>query len=122
MCIIFRNKRVAQLFFMLCLSAGVNAEVDVNQAGEKDLQSVKGLGPSKAKAITQERKKNGPYRSANDLHERVSGIGEKTVNRFVKNGLQIEEAERTVVQGNRKAPKNSLKKSSQNIKEKKLLN
>jgi competence protein ComEA len=47
------------------------------------------LGPSKAKAILLERKKNGPFKDATDLHTRVKGIGEKTVERLMQNGLTI---------------------------------
>ena len=36
-----------------------------------------------------ERKKNGPFKDANDLHTRVKGIGEKTVERMMQNGLTI---------------------------------
>ena len=50
---------------------------------------MRGLGPSKAKAILLERKKNGPFKDATDLHTRVKGIGEKTVERLMQNGLTI---------------------------------
>jgi competence protein ComEA len=50
---------------------------------------VRGLGPSKAKAILLERKKNGPFKDSTDLHTRVKGIGEKTVERLMQNGLTI---------------------------------
>lgn len=65
------------------------AKVEINSADQAALESVRGLGPSKAKAILLERQKNGPYKDATDLHTRVKGIGEKTVERLMQNGLTI---------------------------------
>lgn len=77
---------IASLFL---LSTYAVAQVEVNSADQTALESVRGLGPSKAKAILAERKKNGPFKDANDLHTRVKGIGEKTVERMMQNGLTI---------------------------------
>ena len=63
--------------------------VEVNSADQSALESVRGLGPSKAQAILAERKKNGPFKDAADLHSRVKGVGEKTVERLMSNGLTI---------------------------------
>ena len=65
------------------------AKVEINSADQAALESVRGLGPSKAKAILLERKKNGPFKDSTDLHTRVKGIGEKTVERLMQNGLTI---------------------------------
>ena len=73
----------------LLLSSPSYAAVEVNAADQAALESVRGLGPSKAKAILAERKKNGPFKDASDLHGRVKGIGEKTVERLMSNGLTI---------------------------------
>ena len=43
------------------------AKVDVNKATLKDLAQVKGLSPAKAKAIIAYRKKNGDFKSLDDL-------------------------------------------------------
>ena len=77
---------IASLFL---LSTYAVAQVEVNSADQTALESVRGLGPSKAKAILSEREKNGPFKDANDLHTRVKGIGEKTVERMMQNGLTI---------------------------------
>ena len=77
---------MAGLFFLTSYAV---AQVEVNSADQTALESVRGLGPSKAKAILAERKKNGPFKDANDLHTRVKGIGEKTVERMMQNGLTI---------------------------------
>ncbi len=55
--------------------------IDLNKASEKDLEKLPMIGPVKARAIVDYRSKNGPFRSVEDL-VRVSGIGEKTLNRI----------------------------------------
>jgi competence ComEA-like helix-hairpin-helix protein len=64
--------------------------VNVNSASQSELESIKGLGPSKARAIISEREDGGFYRDANDLQQRVRGIGMKSVTKMVDNGLTIE--------------------------------
>ena len=64
--------------------------VNVNSASQSELESIKGLGPSKARAISSEREDGGFYRDANDLQKRVRGIGMKSVEKMVDNGLTIE--------------------------------
>lgn len=62
------------------------AAVDINSADEKGLDAIKGVGPAKAKLIVDERKKNGPFKSLDDVSARVKGIGEKTVAGWKKDG------------------------------------
>ena len=62
------------------------AAVDINSASEADLDKIKGVGPAKAKAIADERKKNGPFKNLDDVAARVKGIGEKTVAEWKKSG------------------------------------
>lgn len=85
----FMRFLIASIAGLFLLSSYAIAQVEVNSADQAALESVRGLGPSKAKAILEERKKNGPYKDANDLHTRVKGIGEKTVERMMQNGLTI---------------------------------
>lgn len=54
------------------------AAVDINTAGEAELDKLPGIGPAKAKAIVEDRAKNGPFKSVEDL-KRVKGIGDKTL-------------------------------------------
>lgn len=53
-------------------------DVDVNQADVDTLQTLPGIGPTKAFAIVQDRDRRGPYSSCHDL-VRVVGIGPATV-------------------------------------------
>ena len=50
--------------------------VNINLAGEADLDALPGVGPSTARAIVEDREANGPFSTIEDLM-RVSGIGEK---------------------------------------------
>jgi competence protein ComEA len=83
------NFIMAAFVGLFLLSGHAFAKVEINSADQAALESVRGLGPSKAKAILLERKKNGPFKDATDLHTRVKGIGEKTVERLMQNGLTI---------------------------------
>lgn len=68
---------------MLCL-ASISlafAAVNINTATVDELDAVKGIGPSKAKAIVDYRSKNGQFKSLDDLKE-VKGFGEKSVARL----------------------------------------
>lgn len=111
---------IASLFL---LSTYAVAQVEVNSADQTALESVRGLGPSKAKAILAERKKNGPFKDANDLHTRVKGIGEKTVERMMQNGLTINNkgvagAKTEKPAKDKPAKEKSVKESSSKSKEK----
>ncbi|MCB6184800.1 helix-hairpin-helix domain-containing protein [Leeia sp. TBRC 13508] len=62
-------------FSMVCAMAAVN----INTATEAQLETLKGIGPAKAKAILEHRTKNGPFKSIEALKD-VKGIGEATFN------------------------------------------
>jgi competence protein ComEA len=74
---------------VLSLSATFAAAVEVNTADQAALESVKGIGPVHAKAIIDERTKNGPFKDADDLATRVKGIGTKSVTNLEAAGLTI---------------------------------
>jgi competence protein ComEA len=84
-------KKLLTLFtaLVLSLSAGFAAAVEVNSADQAALESVKGIGPVHAKAIIDERTKNGPFKDADDLANRVKGIGQKSVKNLEAAGLTI---------------------------------
>ena len=52
--------------------------ININSADAGSLQSLPGIGPSKAAAILADRKANGPFASCADL-QRVRGVGTATV-------------------------------------------
>ncbi|KAF1051489.1 MAG: ComE operon protein 1 [Burkholderia gladioli] len=84
-------KKLLMLFvaLSLSLSAAMAPAVEVNTADQAALESVKGLGPVKSKAIIDERAKNGPFKSADDLASRVKGLGQKSVANLEAAGLTI---------------------------------
>jgi len=51
--------------------------VNLNTASESELETLPGVGPSKAAAIMEYRETNGRFRNVEELME-ISGIGEKT--------------------------------------------
>lgn len=59
---------------LLALTGGAFAAVNINTANQADLETLQGIGPAKAKAIVEYRKKNGSFKLPDDL-EKVKGIG-----------------------------------------------
>jgi competence protein ComEA len=53
--------------------------ININTANTGELETLSGIGPSKAKLIVADRQANGPYSNCSDL-TRVRGIGAATVN------------------------------------------
>ncbi|ANY68566.1 hypothetical protein BBD42_20370 [Paenibacillus sp. BIHB 4019] len=53
-----------------------SGKLDINRATVQELDGLKGIGPAKAKAIVENREKNGRFTSVDDL-QRVKGIGPK---------------------------------------------
>lgn len=66
----------------LCVSVLI-ASVDFNTANEKELSALKGIGPSKAKAIMNYRKTN--CLKTIEQIVNVKGIGQKTLEKNIKN-------------------------------------
>lgn len=75
------QKWFAGLLTGLLFSLSAWAAVDINAATQSELEAVKGIGPAKAKAIVDDRKKNGPYKSLDDL-TRVKGFGKASVDKL----------------------------------------
>lgn len=59
-------------------SARADARVNINVATEAELQTISGIGPSKAKKIIAYREANGSFKAVEDICK-VSGIGAKTL-------------------------------------------
>jgi competence protein ComEA len=115
-------KKLLMLCLAFMVSIGVAfAAVDVNTADQAALESVKGLGPVKSKAIIDERTKNGPFKDADDLATRVKGLGTKSVANLEQNGLTVggsslpptgKTSKPTTTQGGSAAPNSTVKSST----------
>jgi competence ComEA-like helix-hairpin-helix protein len=59
-------------------ASGFSGKVNINQASERELDLLPGIGPAKAQRIVAWRAAHGPFRRIKDLR-RVKGFGRKTV-------------------------------------------
>jgi len=77
-------KKLLALFLALVAYVGIAfAAVNINSATKEQLESLDGIGPVKAQAIIDYRKKNGPFKSLEDL-KKVDGIGDATFDKIRK--------------------------------------
>ncbi|MCM3738676.1 helix-hairpin-helix domain-containing protein [Oceanobacillus luteolus] len=63
-------------------NGNAQGKVRINYATVEEIQSLNGIGPSKAQAIIQYREEHGLFQVPEDLLN-VSGIGEKTLQNFI---------------------------------------
>jgi competence ComEA-like helix-hairpin-helix protein len=87
---LMRAAVVSAVLATAAIGSALASPVNVNTATQSELESIKGIGPSKAKTIITERLDGGHFQDANDLQKRVRGIGMKSVEKMVDNGLTIE--------------------------------
>jgi len=85
-----RSAALAAVLTVSALGVANASPINVNTATQSELESIKGIGPSKAKTIISERLDGGHFQDANDLQKRVRGIGMRSVEKMVDNGLTIE--------------------------------
>ena len=52
------------IFALFTFTGAAYAAVNINTATQAELETLQGIGPAKAKAIIDHRKKNGPFKSA----------------------------------------------------------
>ncbi len=72
------KKTLCSLFASLVFSSSAWAVVDLNSATQSELESVKGIGPAKAKQIVEYRQKNGAFKNLDALAD-VKGFGKASV-------------------------------------------
>ncbi|MGH8727214.1 MAG: ComEA family DNA-binding protein [Burkholderiales bacterium] len=70
-----------KLLLLLALICSPALAIDINTATSEELQSIKGIGPGKAKAIVEHRQVNGPFKSIDDLAN-VKGFGANSIEKF----------------------------------------
>ncbi|NWG40200.1 MAG: helix-hairpin-helix domain-containing protein [Hydrogenophilaceae bacterium] len=71
-------KKLVKILVAMMFAGSAWAAVDINTATQSELESVKGLGPSKAKAIIAYREKNGNFKSIEEL-DNVKGFGKSSI-------------------------------------------
>lgn len=69
------------------VSSNIDGKVRINYATQDEIETLPGIGPSKAQAIIQHREEFGLFQTVEDLLE-ISGIGEKTLENM-KDNIQI---------------------------------
>ncbi len=76
------KKLMSGLVAVLAMMAlPVLAAVNINTATQAELEAVKGLGETKAKAIISYRENNGAFKSLDDL-DKVKGFGKASIDKL----------------------------------------
>ncbi len=91
------------LLGLACLPGAVRAQgyIDINRATAAELEQLYRVGPVLAERIIEERQANGPFKSLDDLGDRVKGVGPVMLSRWAEvsslsySGAGINSEERT---------------------------
>ncbi len=73
----------------LLLASHAAFALDINQANEAELDSLKGMGPSLSAKVLAVRAQ-GPFLSWQDLMQRVSGLRQAKAQQFSEQGLTVQ--------------------------------
>jgi competence protein ComEA len=85
---------------MLAFTSAAFARVNVNSATSAELEALNEIGPVKAKAIVEYRKKHGVFKSVDEL-TKVPGVGAATLQK-IKGELSVSDAAKPSVAADKK--------------------
>jgi competence protein ComEA len=88
------KKISAVLLLLLAFNGSLHAATDLNLANQAELEALSGIGPNKAKAIIEYRKKHGGFKSVDELTQ-VDGIGPATLKKLSKE-ISVSQKEKEV--------------------------
>ena len=74
-------KKISHITTDTTVITDATGKFDINTASQSQLETINGIGPSKATAIITYRNEHGPFQNINDLIN-VSGVGPKTVEKI----------------------------------------
>jgi len=81
------NDEIDETINQTASSTEQNEKVKINYATQEEIETLPGIGPSKAQTIIKYREENGLFQTMEDLLD-ISGIGEKTLENMEDN-IQI---------------------------------
>ena len=84
--VVLRSLFSGVVALMLCHNA---LALDINQANEAELDSVKGMGPALSAKVLKARSQ-GAFKDWPDLMQRVSGIRQNKAKQFSEQGLTVD--------------------------------
>ncbi|NBX55489.1 MAG: helix-hairpin-helix domain-containing protein [Betaproteobacteria bacterium] len=80
--------REMALALLCALAMGASHALEINQASEAELDSLRGMGPALSRAILAQRQAKA-FSDWADLMHRVKGIGAANAQRFAAQGLTV---------------------------------